>query len=36
MDRVTNGQGAMPAFSDSLDEQQIQAVSDYVAGAAGK
>ena len=36
VDRVTNGQGAMPAFSDSLDEQQIQAVSDYVAGAAGK
>ena len=36
VDRVTNGQGAMPAFADSLDEQQIQAVSDYVAGAAGK
>ena len=36
VDRVTNGQGAMPSFSDSLDEQQIQAVADYVAGAAGK
>jgi mono/diheme cytochrome c family protein len=36
VDRVTNGQGAMPAFKDSLDEQQIQAVADYVAGAAGK
>jgi mono/diheme cytochrome c family protein len=35
VDRVTNGQGAMPAFKDSLDEQQIQAVSEYVAGAAG-
>jgi mono/diheme cytochrome c family protein len=36
VDRVTNGQGAMPSFADSLDEQQIQAVADYVAGAAGK
>jgi len=36
VDRVTNGQGAMPSFSDSLDEQQIQAVADYVSGAAGK
>jgi sulfite dehydrogenase len=35
VDRVTNGQGAMPSFSDSLDEEQIQAVADYVAGAAG-
>jgi mono/diheme cytochrome c family protein len=35
VDRVTNGQGAMPAFKDSLDEQQIQAVAEYVAGAAG-
>jgi mono/diheme cytochrome c family protein len=26
----------MPSFADSLDEQQIQAVADYVAGAAGK
>lgn len=36
VDRVTNGQGAMPSFADSLDEQQIQAVADYVSGAAGK
>jgi cbb3-type cytochrome c oxidase subunit III len=35
VDRVTNGQGAMPSFKDSLDEQQIQAVAEYVAGAAG-
>jgi mono/diheme cytochrome c family protein len=34
-DRVTNGQGAMPSFKDSLDEQQIEAVSDYVASVAG-
>jgi mono/diheme cytochrome c family protein len=36
VDRVTNGQGAMPSFKDSLDEQQIEAVSDYVATSAGK
>ena len=36
VDRVTNGQGAMPSFKDSLDAGQIRAVSDYVAGAAGK
>lgn len=36
VDRVTNGQGAMPSFRDSLDADQIQAVSEYVAGAAGK
>ena len=35
VDRVTNGQGAMPAFKDSLDPQQIEAVSEYVATAAG-
>lgn len=35
VDRVTNGQGAMPSFKDSLDADQIQAVSEYVAGAAG-
>ena len=34
VDRVTNGQGAMPSFKDSLDEQQIEAVADYVSGAA--
>ena len=36
LDRVTNGQGQMPAFKDSLDEAQIQTVADYVSGAAGK
>jgi mono/diheme cytochrome c family protein len=35
VDRVTNGQGAMPSFSDSLDPGQIQAVADYVSSAAG-
>jgi mono/diheme cytochrome c family protein len=36
VERVTNGQGVMPSFKDSLDEQQIQAVADYVSSAAGK
>jgi mono/diheme cytochrome c family protein len=36
VDRVTNGQGAMPSFSDSLDEQQIEAVAEYVSTSAGK
>jgi len=36
VDRVTNGQGAMPSFSDSLDAEQIQAVADYVSTAAGR
>ena len=36
VDRVTNGQGAMPSFKDSLDEGQIQAVAEYVSSAAGK
>ena len=36
VDRVTNGQGAMPSFKDSLDEEQIQAVAEYVSSAAGK
>jgi len=36
VDRVTNGQGAMPSFKGSLDAGQIQAVADYVSGAAGK
>jgi len=36
VDRVTNGQGAMPSFKGSLDAEQIQAVADYVSGAAGK
>ena len=36
VDRVTNGQGAMPSFKGSLDEAQIQAVADYVSSTAGK
>ncbi len=36
VDRVTNGQGGMPSFKSSLDEQQIQAVADYVSSVAGK
>ena len=32
---VTNGRGAMPSFADSLDQQQIDAVAEYVSGAAG-
>jgi mono/diheme cytochrome c family protein len=37
VDRVTNGQGAMPAFKDSLTEAQIAAVADYVvAGTSGR
>lgn len=35
VDRVTNGQGAMPAFKDSLSAQQIQDVAAYVSEAAG-
>ena len=35
VDRVTNGRGAMPAFRDSLDAEQIEAVAEYVASAAG-
>jgi mono/diheme cytochrome c family protein len=35
VDRVTNGRGAMPSFSDSLDEQQIADVSAYVSESAG-
>jgi cytochrome c6 len=35
VDRVTNGQGAMPSFADTLSEQQIQDVAAYVSTAAG-
>jgi cytochrome c6 len=35
VDRVTNGSGPMPSFSDSLSEQQIQDVAAYVSSAAG-
>jgi cytochrome c553 len=32
VDRVTNGQGAMPSFEGQLTEQQIADVSAYVSG----
>jgi cbb3-type cytochrome c oxidase subunit III len=35
VERVTNGMGAMPPFKDVLDEQQINAVADYVSSSAG-
>ena len=35
VDRVTNGQGAMPSFSSSLSEQQIADVAAYVSSVAG-
>jgi cytochrome c6 len=35
VDRVTNGQGAMPSFEGTLSEQQIQDVAAYVSSAAG-
>jgi cytochrome c6 len=36
VDRVTNGQGAMPPFKDSLDATQIEAVAEYVSTSAGR
>jgi cbb3-type cytochrome c oxidase subunit III len=36
VDRVTNGQGVMPSFKDSLDAAQIEAVAEYVSSAAGR
>lgn len=36
VDRVTNGRGGMPAFADKLSAEQIDAVAEYVASAAGK
>ncbi len=33
VDRVTNGQGAMPAFKDSYSAEQIEAVADYVVAS---
>jgi cytochrome c6 len=33
IDRVTNGQGAMPSFKDQLSEQQIRDVAAYVSTA---
>ena len=32
LDRITNGQGAMPSFSGQLTEQQIADVAAYVSG----
>jgi mono/diheme cytochrome c family protein len=36
IDRVTNGQGAMPAFGDQYSAEQIAAVADYVVAGTGK
>jgi mono/diheme cytochrome c family protein len=36
VDRVTNGQGAMPAFSSSLSEEDIQNVAAYISSVAGQ
>jgi mono/diheme cytochrome c family protein len=33
VERVTNGQGAMPPFKDSLSPEEIQAVADYVVAS---
>ena len=35
VDRVTNGQGVMPAFGDQLSEHEIRDVATYVSTAAG-
>jgi mono/diheme cytochrome c family protein len=35
VDRVTNGQAAMPSFKGQLDETQIQDVAAYVSSVAG-
>ena len=35
VDRVTNGQGAMPAFGDRLDDAQIRNVAAYVVASTG-
>jgi len=36
IDRVTNGKGVMPSFKGQLSSEQIRAVAEYVASAAGK
>jgi mono/diheme cytochrome c family protein len=36
VDRVTNGQGVMPSFKDSLSEQQIKDVAAFVSSSAGQ
>jgi cytochrome c6 len=35
VDRVTNGQGAMPSFRDRLDDKQIRDVAAYVVRSTG-
>jgi mono/diheme cytochrome c family protein len=35
IDRVTHGQGAMPAFGDQYSAEQIEAVADYVVSSTG-
>jgi mono/diheme cytochrome c family protein len=35
VERVTNGQGAMPSFKGKLTDQQIQDVAAYVSSVAG-
>jgi mono/diheme cytochrome c family protein len=35
VDRVTNGQGAMPAFGDRLSEEEIRNVAAYVVASTG-
>ena len=35
VERVTNGQGAMPSFAGRLSEDEIAAVAAYVSSAAG-
>jgi mono/diheme cytochrome c family protein len=35
VERVTNGQGAMPSFKDDLSAQQIDDVAAYVSSSAG-
>jgi mono/diheme cytochrome c family protein len=35
VDRVTNGRGAMPAFSGTLSEEEIAEVATYVSAVAG-
>jgi cytochrome c6 len=36
VERVTNGAGAMPSFSDSLSEEEIANVAAYVSSVAGQ
>jgi mono/diheme cytochrome c family protein len=36
VDRVTNGQGGMPAFGDKLSAKQIAALAEYVSASAGR